>query len=60
MVATERKTKEERREEILDAALRVFADAGYDGASTFRTSGPRSAELKGFADPVELVAIEWR
>ena len=35
MVATSgRKTKEERREEILDAALEVFAELGYAGAST--------------------------
>jgi AcrR family transcriptional regulator len=33
-VATERKSKEERREEILDAALQVFAERGYHGAST--------------------------
>jgi AcrR family transcriptional regulator len=31
---TERKSKEERREEILDAALDVFADRGLHGAST--------------------------
>jgi AcrR family transcriptional regulator len=34
MVLTERKTKEERREEILDAALEEFAETGYHGAST--------------------------
>jgi AcrR family transcriptional regulator len=35
MVAVhERKTKDERREEILDAALAVFADKGLHGAST--------------------------
>ena len=34
MVATERKTKEERREEILAAALQEFADRGYHAAST--------------------------
>src|SRR5436309_15491383 len=34
MVATERKTKEVRREEILDAALEEFAERGYHGAST--------------------------
>ena len=32
--STTRKTKEERREEILDAALEVFAEDGYVGAST--------------------------
>jgi AcrR family transcriptional regulator len=31
---TERKTREERREEILDAALPVFAEQGLHGAST--------------------------
>ena len=34
MVVIERKTKEERREEILDAALIEFADRGLAGAST--------------------------
>ena len=34
VVVTERKTKEERREEILDAALVEFADKGLHGAST--------------------------
>jgi AcrR family transcriptional regulator len=34
VVSNERKTKEERREEILDAALEVFADQGLHGAST--------------------------
>jgi AcrR family transcriptional regulator len=34
MVVTERKTKDERREEILDAALRVFAEHSLAGAST--------------------------
>src|SRR5262245_9845429 len=34
MVVTERKSKEARREEILDAALGVFAEAGLHGAST--------------------------
>jgi AcrR family transcriptional regulator len=34
MVVAERKSKEERREEILDAALSVFARQGLDGAST--------------------------
>src|SRR5512133_575759 len=34
MVLTERKTKEARREEILDAALEVFAQKGLHGAST--------------------------
>jgi len=34
VATTERKTKAERREEILDAALQEFADRGYQGAST--------------------------
>ena len=34
MVVAERKTKEVRREEILDAALGVFAEHGLHGAST--------------------------
>src|SRR5581483_3657970 len=34
VVATERKTKEERREEILAAALVAFAERGLAGAST--------------------------
>src|ERR1700693_6352912 len=34
MTVTERKTKEARREEILDAALEEFAQRGYHGAST--------------------------
>jgi len=34
MVTTERKTKEARREDILDAALHEFAERGLHGAST--------------------------
>src|SRR6478735_1970805 len=34
MVTTERKTKEARREDILDAALHEFAEGGLHGAST--------------------------
>src|SRR6476646_10790939 len=34
VVTSERKSKEERREEILDAALEVFADQGLHGALT--------------------------
>lgn len=34
MVVTERKTKEERREDILDAAFKVFAEQGLHAAST--------------------------
>src|ERR1700722_8006021 len=32
--ATERLTAPERREQILDAAVKVFAERGYEGAST--------------------------
>ena len=34
MAATERKTKAERREEILDAAMEEFAERGFNAAST--------------------------
>ena len=34
MVASERKTKDERREAVLEAAVAVFADAGLHAAST--------------------------
>src|ERR671930_1608222 len=34
MVTTERKTAEERRDEILDAAIVEFAQRGLEGAST--------------------------
>jgi class 3 adenylate cyclase len=34
--------------------------ASMDGASRFRLSEPRSEALKGFSEPVELVAVEWR
>jgi AcrR family transcriptional regulator len=34
MVVTERKTKEARREEIVEAAFQVFAERGLEGAST--------------------------
>ena len=34
MVVHERKKKEERREEILDAAVAEFAEKGLHGAST--------------------------
>jgi AcrR family transcriptional regulator len=33
-VASDRKSRDERREEILDAALQVFAERGYHGAPT--------------------------
>ncbi len=46
MVVTERKSKEERREEILDAALVVFAERGLHGAST-----DEIARLAGISQP---------
>jgi AcrR family transcriptional regulator len=44
--AIERKTKEARREEILDAALAVFAEKGLHGASTEEV-----ARLAGISQP---------
>jgi class 3 adenylate cyclase len=51
-------------------AARIGAAAGggeilvsresLDGGSRFRLSEPRSVTLKGFDDPVELVAVDWR
>jgi AcrR family transcriptional regulator len=46
MVTTERKSKEERREEILDAAQAVFAAKGLHGAST-----EEIARLAGISQP---------
>src|SRR5947199_2799202 len=46
MVVAERKTKEERREEILDAAMAVFAEKGLHGAST-----EEIARLAGISQP---------
>ena len=46
VVTTERKSKEERREEILDAALEVFAQKGLHGAST-----EEIAKLAGISQP---------
>ena len=46
MVLTERKTKEERREEILDAAVGEFAEKGLHGAST-----DEIARLAGISQP---------
>jgi hypothetical protein len=31
-----------------------------DAGSRFSLSDPRSETLKGFDDPVELVAVHWR
>ncbi|MDX6561356.1 MAG: hypothetical protein QOD65_1170 [Gaiellales bacterium] len=46
VVTTERKSKEERREEILDAAMAVFADKGLYAAST-----EEIAKLAGISQP---------
>jgi AcrR family transcriptional regulator len=46
MVVSERKTKDERREDILDAAMAVFASAGLQGAST-----DEIARLAGISQP---------
>jgi AcrR family transcriptional regulator len=46
VTATARKTADERREEILDAALTEFARHGYDGAST-----DRMARAVGISQP---------
>jgi AcrR family transcriptional regulator len=46
MVLTERKTKAERREEILDAAVAEFAEKGLHGAST-----DEIARLAGISQP---------
>lgn len=46
VVPTERKTKDVRREEILDAGLRVFAERGLEGAST-----EEIARLAGISQP---------
>jgi AcrR family transcriptional regulator len=46
MVVTERKSKEERREEILDAAFAIFAEQGLHGGST-----DEIARLAGISQP---------
>jgi class 3 adenylate cyclase len=38
----------------------LVSTASLDGTSRFQLSEPRSERLKGFAEPVELAAIEWR
>ena len=38
----------------------LVSTESLDGGTRFRLSEPRSETLKGFADPVELVAVEWR
>src|ERR1700758_1372571 len=46
MAVAERKSKDERREEILDAAFAVFAEQGLHGAST-----EEIAKLAGISQP---------
>jgi AcrR family transcriptional regulator len=46
VLTTERKSKDERREEILDAATTVFAERGFHGAST-----DDIARLAGISQP---------
>jgi class 3 adenylate cyclase len=38
----------------------LISGESLDGGTRFRLSEPRSEQLKGFEDPVELVAVEWR
>jgi class 3 adenylate cyclase len=38
----------------------LVSTESLDGGSRFSLSAPRSEMLKGFDDPVELVAVEWR
>jgi class 3 adenylate cyclase/tetratricopeptide (TPR) repeat protein len=39
----------------------LFSRETLEGVGTvFRVSEPRSAELQGFAEPVELVSVDWR
>jgi class 3 adenylate cyclase len=38
----------------------LVSKESLDGPTRFRLSEPRSEQLKGFEDPVELVAVDWR
>jgi len=38
----------------------LVSRASIDGASRFRLSEPRSEQLKGFEEPIELVSVDWR
>jgi class 3 adenylate cyclase len=38
----------------------LVSSESLDGASRFPLSEPRSERLKGFEEPVELVAVKWR
>ena len=57
--------------EAVHLAARIGAAAGageiltssetLEGAgSSFRTSNPRSETFKGFAEPVEVISVDWR
>jgi AcrR family transcriptional regulator len=65
MVATERKTAEERRVEIVDAAFAEFAERGLHGASTdaiARRAGvsqPYVFRLFGTKKELYLATVEW-
>ncbi len=45
---------------LADGGEILVTTASLDGARRFRLSKPRSETLKGFAEPVELVTVEWR
>jgi class 3 adenylate cyclase len=38
----------------------LVSSESLDGGSRFPLSEPRAEHLKGFEDPVELVAVRWR
>jgi class 3 adenylate cyclase len=38
----------------------LVSTASLDGATRFRLSEPRPETLKGFSEPVEVAAVEWR
>jgi class 3 adenylate cyclase len=38
----------------------LVSTESLDGASRFRLSEPRSETLKGFSEPVEVAAVDWR
>ena len=38
----------------------LVSSDSLDGGTRFRLSEPRSEQLKGFEEPVELVGVDWR
>jgi class 3 adenylate cyclase len=38
----------------------LVSTASLDGAKRFRLSESRPETLKGFSEPVEIAAVEWR